>query len=320
MSRAGKGCTGLARFNDVTLGAFSFVPSSTALDHLIRYLSTWSGTELRILFSKLFTLVQYTLKLVVPVLIARAKLQHRVGIRKDATSSVATSFASFASTIGDFKMLGRFWGLLPIFQWMIAMERTPPPTRALLNIERLQGWSMLAYYPLEHLYYLRAHDLIPATIPSVMAIIQRSSKRVSLNANKLAMWSCRAWAVYVILQFAHLMEDRKLLLMREKNLKKGKGVASEEKEDLRNRWDAFWNEVVANSANLPLAIHWSLEQGIFTSDIWPTIFGFINGVAAFRSGWKATALPVSKPSSPVDVAGTDLAIQSEKDGGLMTDS
>ncbi|KAF9223744.1 hypothetical protein BS17DRAFT_733490 [Gyrodon lividus] len=302
MSRPAKGLT---RFSDATLGAFALVPSSETLDHLIRYLSTWSGTD------KLFTLVQYTFKLVAPVLVARAKLQHRVGLRKEATSGVATSFTSFANIIGDFKMLGRFLGLLPILQWMIAMERSPPPTRALLTIERLQGWSMLAYYPLEHLYYLRAHNLVPVAMPSIMSLVRRTSKPVHLNANALAMWSCRAWAIYVILQFAHLIQDRKLLLMREKNLKKGKGIATEDKEDLRNRWDAFWNEVVANSANLPIAIHWSLKQGIFTNDIWPTILGFINGVAAFRSGWKATALPASKTRSTTDVAG-NIAIASKK--------
>ncbi|KAG8213286.1 hypothetical protein J3R82DRAFT_11761 [Butyriboletus roseoflavus] len=252
------------------------------------------------------------MKLITPVLIARAKFQHRVGLRKEPTSSVATSFTSFSGIIGDFKMLGRFWGLLPILQWMISMERSPPPTRTLLEIERLQGWSMLAYYPLEHLNYLRAHNLIPATIP-IMSLFRHTSKRIHLNANSLAMWSCRAWAVYVILQFAHLMEDRKLLLMKEKNLRKGKGIMTEDKEDLQNKWDSLWNEVVANTANLPLALHWSLEQGIFTNNIWLTIFGFINAVASFRSGWKATAIPSSKLGNANDIVGSDLAITSEKE-------
>lgn len=50
------------------------------------------------------------MKLVTPVLLERAKFQHRLGLRKDSTSSVATSFTRFAGTISDFKMLGRFWG------------------------------------------------------------------------------------------------------------------------------------------------------------------------------------------------------------------
>ncbi|KAL4072706.1 hypothetical protein V8B97DRAFT_1870310 [Scleroderma yunnanense] len=291
MSRVSK-VNAIARMSDLTLGAFAFVPSSATLDHLVRYLSTWSGTD------KFFTLVQYTLKLVAPVLVARARLQHRVGLRKEPTSSAAASASKFADTVSDFRMLGRFCGLLPIFQWMIAMERSPPPTRALLNIERLQGWAMLFYYPLEQLYYLRVHDIIPATIPS---FVRPGSKPINLNASKLVTWSCRAWAVYVLLQFAHLIEDRKLLLVREKHLRKGKDVSVEEQEDLRRSWDSFWNEMVSNTANLPLAIHWSLENGIFKNELWPTIFALINGLAAFRGGWKATALPSRRPFDSVDV-------------------
>ncbi|KAH7926099.1 hypothetical protein BV22DRAFT_1104558 [Leucogyrophana mollusca] len=291
MSRTAKACT-IARLNDIVLGSFSLVPSSETLDHLIRYLGTWSGSD------KLFTLIQYALKLIVPFLHMRARLQHRMGLRKDASSTAAVSFSSFASIIGDSKMLGRMWGLLPIVQWLSSIERNPPPTRALLTIERLQGWSMLGYYPLEHLYYLRAHDLIPATIPSLTTLLGRSTKRITLNTNVLAMWSCRFWALYVILQFAHLREDRKLLVLREKNLKKGKGLTEEDGVDLGNRWDAYWNELIANTANLPLAIHWSLEHGLYTNEIWTGALGLINGIASFRSGWKATALPSSKTSSP----------------------
>ena len=35
----------LARLNDAVLGSFASVPSSSTLDHLVRYLSTWSGSE-----------------------------------------------------------------------------------------------------------------------------------------------------------------------------------------------------------------------------------------------------------------------------------
>jgi hypothetical protein len=68
--------------------------------------------------------------------------------------------------------------------------------------------------------------------------------------------------LYVILQFAHLREDRKLLKMREKTLKKAKGTGpnAAEKEELRQRWDAFWNEVVVNVGYLPLTIHWYVSH------------------------------------------------------------
>jgi len=306
MSRLAKGGA-LAHIRDATLGAFALVPPSEFLNNLVRFLSTWSGTD------KLFTLLEYTMKLVAPVLLARARLQHRFGLRKEPTSSVATSLTSFAEIIGDFKMLGRFWGSLSILQWMISMERDPPPTRALLTIERLQGWSMLAYYHFEHLFYLRTRDLIPATIPSISSLLGRSSKRIHLNPETLALWSTRAWGFYVILQFAHLMEDRKLLHMKEKALKQGKGVVAEEdKEDLRNKWDSFWSELVSNTINFPVALHWSLEQGIFTNDMWLNIIGFIDAVLTFRSGWKATALP-SDPEETPDIDESNLAITTEKE-------
>lgn len=305
MSRASKLHT-LARLNDTTLGFFSNVPSSETLNHLVRYLSTWSGSD------KFFTLIQYTLKLIVPFLHWRARLQHRAGIRKDATSNAAPSLASFTNIISDARMLGRFWGLLPIFQWMISMERNPPPTRTLHTIERLQGWSMLGYYPLEHLYYLRAHNLIPTSIPALSAILGRSSKRISLNGNKLILWSSRFWLLYVVLQFAHLREDRKLLLTRQRNLRKGKGLSVEDKEDLRKRWDSLGNELVANAANLPLALHWSLESGIFANDIWVTIFSLINGIATFRGGWKATALPSVKAVASPDPSNTTDTVEDIK--------
>lgn len=67
---------------------------------------------------------------------------------------------------------------------MISLEKSHPPTRALLTIERLQGWSMLAYYPLEHVYFLASHKMLPW-------------KLSSRTLNKISLWSCRFWAAYV---------------------------------------------------------------------------------------------------------------------------
>jgi hypothetical protein len=115
---------------------------------------------------------------------------------------------------------------------------------------------MLAYYPFEHLYYFRVNSLLPATLA-----VPFLSKRLSLNTNKLALWSTRFWALYVFLQFAHLREDLKLLSIRAKALSRVKGKGKEvdesaEKADLARRWDALINELVVNVGYLPLTIHW----------------------------------------------------------------
>lgn len=93
---------------------------------------------------------------------------------------------------------------------------------------------MIAYYPLEHLYYLLAHSIVPAELPmpSLLSLLpftksKRSDRRIPLDMNAISIWSCRFWALYVALQFAHLREDRKLLQVRERAMSKSKvGIVS----------------------------------------------------------------------------------------------
>ncbi|KAF8655056.1 hypothetical protein AX16_003257 [Volvariella volvacea WC 439] len=286
MSRTGKELTA-RRLSDVVLGAFAHVPRSETIDHLVRFLGTWSGSD------KLFMLIQYAAKLLVQVLQLRARLQHRAGLRKTPTSEAATGFAKLSSLLGDSRTLWRIWGLLPIVQWLVSLERNPQPTRNLLNIERLQGWSMLAYYPLEHLSYLASHGIIPKAVPSPASLFSSKARPLNLDPNNLSLWSVRFWAAYVVLQFAHLYEDRKLLLLRQRTLKKGKGtgLSTEEKQELAQRWDAWWTDVLVNVGYFPLTIHWSLKKGLFKNEVWVGVFGLISAIASFRSGWRATALP-----------------------------
>ena len=169
-------------------------------------------------------------------------------------SGVRTSLASTPFQANNFIPSG----LLPILKWLISLERSPPATRNLLTIERLQGWSMLAYYPLEHVYYLGSQGIIPTVITSPLSLFSSKKKKLSLDLNVLALWSCRFWAAYIVLHFAHLLEDRKLLRQRYNSLRKAKGtgLTPGEKLEMRQRWDAFWSEVVINLGYLPLTIHW----------------------------------------------------------------
>ncbi|KAJ7659916.1 hypothetical protein B0H17DRAFT_1095674 [Mycena rosella] len=288
----------LAKLNDSVLGAWSRVPPSETLDHLLRYLSTWSGSD------KFFTLIQSICKILVPLLHLRARIQHRAGLRKVPVSSAAGSLGKFASAVSDSQMLGRFWGLFQIFQWLISLERTPQPTRNLLTIERLQGWSMLGYYPLEHLCYLRIHDVIPATVPSPASVLDPAAKPLALEPQSLALWSCRCWASYVILQFAHLREDRKLLQLQQRTLRKSKGASltAADKQEFLRRWDAYWSGMLVNVCNLPLALHWSVQGGLIKNPLLVDILSLITAVASFRTGWKATALPSSAPTPSQEIS------------------
>jgi hypothetical protein len=154
--------------------------------------------------------------------------------------------------------------MLPIIQWLISLERAPPPTRRLLTIERTQGWSMLAFYPLSHLSYLRTHDLIPpppptAPLPLLPSQPGRNNESTTAVSFSFSSWSSRFWAAYVILQLAHLREDRALLVKRQRALNKlspKEGLQPEERVELAQRWDAWYNELAVNLSYLPMTIHW----------------------------------------------------------------
>ena len=88
---------------------------------------------------------------------------------------------------------------------------------------------MLAYYPLEHLYYLVSHSIIPSeiTLPSLASLLPFSSSEakaqpLSIDAGVLSRTSTRLWAVYVFLQLAHLREDQRLLTITQRSLSKSK--------------------------------------------------------------------------------------------------
>lgn len=127
---------------------------------------------------------------------------------------------------------------------------------------------MLAYYPLEHIYFLASQKIISV-----------NNRRL----NKIAIWSCRFWAAYVILQLLHLREDQHLLRLRQKSLKGVESTGEQKEEISRRRW-ALWNEALVNLGYLPLTIHWyvctgsprptkelilarSLEQGLYRNEV-----------------------------------------------------
>ena len=134
----------VSRIEDVILGAFGNLQPSETLNHLVRYLSTWNGSECVLssfLFdikwiqrkcvtqqtihgnelssfscarpladTRLVKLIQYGAKLLIPILQARARLQHRAGIRNEPISFLVPRLTKLASIIGDARTLWGIWG------------------------------------------------------------------------------------------------------------------------------------------------------------------------------------------------------------------
>lgn len=85
---------------------------------------------------------------------------------------------------------------------------------------------MLCYYPLEHVYWLLVHSIIPSTVSPPLGVPLKPSEpkptKITLDAGVISRVSTRFWAVYVLLQFLHLREDRRLLKVRERAVNKSK--------------------------------------------------------------------------------------------------
>src|SRR6266702_983885 len=148
--------------------------------------------------------------------------------------------------------------MLPIIQWLIALERAPPPIRRLLTIERTQGWSMLAFFPLQQLSFLCTNDLVPPALP--LPTPSGKPRRVTINDGVVSLWSTHLLMAYIVLQLAHLCEDRALLVKQQRALEKLSAcekLQPQERAELARRWDAWYNELAVNLSYLPMTIHWS---------------------------------------------------------------
>ncbi|KAG0357594.1 peroxisomal biogenesis factor 11 [Gamsiella multidivaricata] len=245
-------------------------PQSKTLDHTVRFLSQVRGTD------KTLMVVQYFSKIFIWYFLKRGR------------ESTAQRVKNLAGPISDFRILLRYYGLLPLIQWMQYVDTQPSPSPLLLLIDRLQNICNLIYYPLEHIYWLGAHEVIPISME---------------KTNKIAIWSCRFWAAYVVLQFVHLAEEFRLHKTRLQSIqgqikaadKKAKEtgepadktVYKTELAALRAEKKGIIINTIINTGYLPLTVHWSLEKSSFP-DVGVGIFGGIAAAAQFYVAWKSS--------------------------------
>lgn len=249
-------------------------PSPPTLDRLIRFLNTIGGTD------KTLMVIQYFSKVLMWY------------YNRNGKSSVAVRIGNFSGPVSDFRILLRYYGLLPMIQWAKYIEQTPPASPLLKRLERIEVISNILYYPLEHIYWLGAHNVIPISQATV---------------NKVGMWSCRFWALYVLVHFVHLAEEYRLLKIKGRRLtaKLAKDGESTEKPagsssgvavvtdpasidaraSLDEEYKALALNTVVNAAHLPLTVHWSLENSGFP-DVGVGFFGTIAAAVQFYNTWK----------------------------------
>lgn len=140
-------------------------------------------------------------------------------------------------------------GILQIIQHLSTLSRHPTPTltdHKQHALTLLQCYSMLAYYPFEYLSYLSLHRIIPDPIPLPFLGFR------SIGSAALGVWSCRFWALYVLLQLERLREEWKALDESAHRNSESKGKHASE----ARRRDKLVHDTIANIAYLPLTINW----------------------------------------------------------------
>jgi hypothetical protein len=117
------------------------------------------------------------------------------------------------------------------------LERSPPDSRLALNIGRLQGLSMIVFYPLEYISFFSAP----------FAPLLRISPATQMKAQ---LWSVRSWGVYVALKIVELFYEWMGLVRKERDATEGALTA------IKKRKRAIVYQLVANISRLPVILHW----------------------------------------------------------------
>ncbi|KAJ7318142.1 hypothetical protein DFH08DRAFT_400978 [Mycena albidolilacea] len=254
--------------DDILLGSIGAnIPPSEIRDHAVRFLSTWSGTD------KLMMASQYACKLLAPFLLYRAHLQFKAGKRAQPASLTTDGLYKFAGSVSVARRIMGFWGILGIMKGLSALERSPPASRLALNIGRLQGLSMIVFYPLEYISFFSA----PFGGPLL---------RISPDAAMAAqLWSVRSWGVYVALKIVELWHEWTSLIQKESD------ATEDAHKAIQKRKRAVVYQLVANISRLPVIMHWSVIGGIYQSELWTSGLSLLSALSSFRGGWESSRVP-----------------------------
>lgn len=178
--------------------------------------------------------------------------------------------AAFASRIGDARFVSRFFSWPTM--WSVLTDKSDSST--LGQIDTGMKWSMLAFYPLEHGWWLSTVE--PNVLPYV--------------GPKWSMWSCRAWGVYVVLDLI------KAFILIKKAIKElarrsGSSPSVDEDENKGAKKQLRWQitklrmHMTCALSDLVMAIHWGAEQSPFNGNF-VNLMGLYGGIAGMWIKWR----------------------------------
>lgn len=166
-----------------------------------------------------------------------------------------------SALISDFRSFTRLWGLLGMYAWAKSLYVTPPTDTILKLVAWGQCIAYTAYQGYENRAYLAGKGIW--------------SKRDGKDIMSDWLWSSRMWMVGVGLEFVRLIRVRQLW--------KSKNLTIEQQRKEKAAWR---RELIANVANAPLTVHWSVDGGTL-GDTTVGLLGMIGGAAGLNERWRA---------------------------------
>ncbi|KAH9818256.1 peroxisomal biogenesis factor 11 [Melampsora americana] len=230
------------------------------MERMSRLLSTTSGTD------KCLMLIQYSALLL-------SKIDHPTSKLAISSKGLPQRFGALSGLISEARTTIRLLDLVAVVQWWRTLkESRGSVVSRILEIERLEVLSMLVYYPLEHIYFLTAKHVLSFS---------------ARTASKASLYSCRAWATYTFLHLSYLWHCIQQL-NREEDQYLEQDVEKKDRKKFQEQRAALMNGVMINLAYAPLTLHWSLSQGLYSSESITALCGIVAALGQLRAAWKAS--------------------------------
>ncbi|KAH7067362.1 hypothetical protein BKA63DRAFT_522045 [Paraphoma chrysanthemicola] len=207
-------------------------------------------------------------------------------------AQIVGSSKALASTIADYRIFVRLWGVVGLYTWTRGTYLTPLPEGAGKKEKVLRGltWAAIAscigFQVLENGAYLSSKGALTTA--------NWTGEVGKARENVWWLWSSRFWAAYVGVEVVRLGVVRyykthdvpstvQLDGEKEEKIEREESIKREKLEN----W-LWWKDLISNAAYAPMTIHWSLEQGLL-SDWGVGACGMVAGGALLADAWRRTA-------------------------------
>lgn len=176
-------------------------------------------------------------------------------------SDSATFLAQMFEKLTDARFINRIGGFPATYEGLRGILQGNKSRKSTLDtLGSIMVYSMIAYYPIEHIWYLSTFN----------------KSVIKIDSNKWSRWSCQFWSIYILADLASTyIRERKLTHEAEK---------TQSTETIKQRDTLRWGYTVI-LADLVMALHWSVENGPITNNQ-ICFVGVYGGIVNLWLKWK----------------------------------